>query len=208
MDFGDLAKLIVPGIVLVFWALNQLFGKEDAAAPNRNPQLGPKPSNLPPAPRPRPRPGEPAPAATTPKSWSNGFDPVRTPASAAKPAGHEDVFIIGPDAGRPGSKRPGGGGGGRRSGRGKAAPTPERRVEPPRSKALVDPLDQTLTVSPLSIPGGGRLTDQAPMRPESGREAAAIDLSGAFNSPERLREAILLQVVLGPPKALQIRRPR
>lgn len=209
MDLSDLARLVIPGIVLVLWALNQLFGKEEANAQARAAKILPKPGNLPPAPRPRVRQGGAAPGAVSQpaKAWSNGFDPVRPPVpttSGVNP--REEVLIIGPESGRPGGNRRGGQqSGGKRGQRGKSAPAAERKGE---SKSLVAPLDRAMSSSPLSRPGEVRLTDQAPKLEETMAPVAGFDFSGAFNSPQRLREAFILQIALGPPKALQNRRGR
>src|SRR5690349_21596090 len=98
-NFDVLARLIIPGIFVVIWLLNQLFNKEVNPPANRTP-LGPRPGGLPPAPRPGER--------------STGGEPTMRFSSTSPPRRADDVVVIRAEPTRPSAV---GGAAGRRQAR-------------------------------------------------------------------------------------------
>jgi hypothetical protein len=170
VDLGDLLRWIVPAIILISLALNQILGKEEPR-PVRGPAQGPRPGGLPPAPRP-------------PASRDLGNAKSRPNAPA------EEVFII------------------------RAEPTTPmtRAAQARQAKRAGKPRQATRGIEPNVKPGGlaqpnlGGLAAQSPVAatlptpiqtglgPPIGQE-----VTGLLSSPQRLREAFLASVVLGPP---------
>jgi hypothetical protein len=196
MDLSDLFKLLIPAVFLVFWALNQLFGREDAAA-GRTAPPGPRPGGLPPAPRTRSPERQP-----TASDWSGGrtFDiPPRPTTTATTTLPPEEVLVIGGEPRRPGSARGRTQAGGRRGGRGKG-PAPPQAGESAAPRSLVEPLVQSLAISPLT-PTPTPAAPESPAFAPTWTAQSLLEMAQSLRSPERLREALLVSEILGPPKA-------
>lgn len=195
MDLGDLLKLIVPAIFLVIWALNQIFGREQAAANGRPPTLGPRPGGLPPAPRPPV-------SQEIPPGWARGQDfSNRGQSAASSTANPDEVFVIRAEPTRPpapasASAPP------TRRGRSRSGAA-ARRAEPPRTKPLVEPLVKGLSASAtrpsMFTPTEVEATSQEIREPAPG----SPDILAKLRSPEGCRDAFLLATILGPPRALR-----
>lgn len=181
-------KLIVPGILLLLWALFQMFNREN------NELLGRGQGGNPLGPRPRPLPGE------------FGVDPERPGFAPDESAAR--VTIIDPRTGRPlaivvpqeargaEARRP-------------AKPRTRNRRENERSEraattrahassaGLESPL---LSQTPL---GKGEVAKPAAHESASLISTdAALKIGEALSTPSRIREAFVLAQVLGPPVAL------
>lgn len=220
-----LTKLIIPAILLVFWAINQIFRK-DLTAPRI-------PKNLQPGDEPIP-PGAPARrAAAQPTA-------PRPQVNRQRPMGRDDDIVIissenraptrpqqaGPP--RPASPRSSSGGGSDRSAkRPRPAAGGSRSSQPKKRTAPGDLMtglqgDQTLMIGALSEVRGldqvhfeagsaarqvhleaGSAAMLEPHRRADTTEltshASLIDIRKAFRSPARLREAILMSDLLQPP---------
>jgi hypothetical protein len=190
MGNNELFKLIVPAVLLLVWALNQLFNKEVNPPINRGTGLGPRPGGLPPAPR----------------SMDRG-----TGGNA------DDVLVIRPETIRA-QPRPGTSVAARRQARAKpAAPAPAKRPEPAPSRTLGAPLsqgvaqtiDRPLDVRPLAQATSAQSESAkvtAPIGPATVPNPALLGLRAALGSPARLRETFVLNELLQPPLALRGRR--
>jgi hypothetical protein len=193
-DFEILIKLIVPALVLIAWAINQMTSKEAPPVPKRPPlPPGRPPGGLPPAPMPGERLG--------PREviWTEAPPP---PPRRELPAGPDEIIILGtetrpvrPSSGRP-TTQP------RARGPRRPRPAQAPRPEPPRPKP---PLSSPVTTTGLG-PTSAEAQRPAPLldRPQS----AGIDLDvlrAALASPSRIREVMMLNEILQPPRAL---RPR
>ncbi|RUL83416.1 hypothetical protein [Tautonia sociabilis] len=187
-------QFLIPAIFLVIWVLNQVFGRSEAApAPGRE-RLGPRP--IPPGPSRAPQPTSRTPGGNGSRGQSS----------------------------RPPSSR----GPGRSPGRGRVSSQPSAPARPPEPSRA--PLPRPASVDEIYAiydddriaPGSGSPPTPAPVssvasRSSSGAtvsvratpESAGLDrLVRSGFDPERLREAILLNEVLGAPLALRKRRPR
>ncbi len=196
-DFDLLIRLIIPAVLLVFWALSNLFNRDNTAAKDGMPRpspLGPRPSSsFPPAPRDRPS-GSPPP--TTPSRYAGGPK--------------EDVLIIRAETPppRPGSQPR------RNAGRPRREPSsgPRRPVEPPpprprdqvggRISADVNQaLPTSIDLRPLSQSVGDARVDASSFGQPApaARPSSLPDLRAILSDPDRVREAFLLNIILGPP---------
>lgn len=188
MNLGDLLKLVIPALFLVIWAVNQLLGKEEVTAPPRGQPIGPRPGGLPPAPRP------PA-SQEVPQGWtSSPTAPPQPPTPRPKPVAFqpEDVFVIRADgdsivrpapgpALRPARSKP-----------------PRKRSEPAASRRLGEPLPTSVNAAPIDVNLGVSSSSPTPVP-----TTTAHPLAELIRSPGRLREALILNEVLGPPRALR-----
>lgn len=194
MNLADLLKLVIPAIFLVIWAVNQLLGKEEVTAPPRGQPIGPRPGGLPPAPRPPvsrdvsqgwPSPASsPAPPQVKPKAPSTDTD---------------DIFVIRGDADpfvRPGR----GQASARRQSRTRPA-APPKAPEPAAPKRLATPLPTGLITAPIDVKLNAQSFANTP--PPQPLTAPAHPLAELIRSPGRLREALLLNEILGPPRSLR-----
>lgn len=210
-----LIRLIIPALFLLAWALNQVLNKEvRPAPPPRGPVPDPFRNRLPPAQRPA--------AGTLLERLERTAPPPPRPSPALNP-GQE--FVIIETESRP-SRSP------------SAAPTPSRagrrNRNPKRSQqggssggsspkkgdsqdrnrqSGIGNLATGLTSAPVNVPlaGIGNLSAGAANLdpPEVVRNPALGTLRDAIASPERIRQAILLNEILQPPIALRrSRRPR
>lgn len=208
-----LIKLIIPAILLIFWALSNLFNRENAAAQAKGTSsLGPRPTAYP-APRPADR-----------------ARPPEAPPRYAPPQGaDDDVLIIRSDAkrpparavnqppGRPGNQQPPR----RNPGRGKGPQVPQsRRPEPEASRqvALLDAkiatsVNQSVTkpmqIRPLTESVAATVNETSPSVPTMAvgptLPSTIPDLRDALSTRGRIREAFLLNEILQPPMALRNR---
>lgn len=189
MNLGDLLKLIIPALFLVIWAVNQLLGKEEVTAPPRGQPIGPRPGGLPPAPRPPASASQQVPQGSA-QPASPAQPPRPKPASFANP---EEIFVIRADAEpnpRP-APRPA-----PAPARRQPRPKPSKRAPEPTAPKWLTPLPTSLETTPLSV--------QAPSAgPATSLTTAVHPLAELVRSPDRLREALILNEVLGPPRALR-----
>lgn len=203
-DFEMLIKIIIPVILLVFWALSNVFNRENPqnAAKDR---MTPNPSR--PASYPPPRPVE------------------RRPAPAHRyvpPRENDEVLIIRAEPNRP-QPRPGGNGPGRRQAgrqRGAQSGGPSgRRAEPSPSRnrdlvggSLATDVNQSLTrpleLRPLSesLADSASVTnDPAPAASSAASSPSAAAIRTNLGDPSRIREAFVLNEILQPPLSLRRR---
>ena len=190
---NDWQKLIVPLIFLAFWGLKQIFEREPQRQPGRPAGFGPRPDAPPGGPRPGVAPGVRDPA-------------VRWSGQGAPPSRRDDeVIIIRPESILPDSPsaRPG-------ANRRRSQPRPtSQRIEPERPRPITSAITP-LVAQPLRGLGPISLAKQADVVATTTASAplAAPAIAQALRSPERLREAFILNEVLQPPVALRrIRRP-
>jgi hypothetical protein len=200
-DFDLLIRLIIPAVLLVFWALSNLFNRDNTAAKDGMPRpspLGPRPSSFPPTPRDR----------------LTGSPTMTPPRYAGAPK--EDVLIIRAETPPPRSgSQPR-----RNTGRPRREPSPgpRRPVETPAprpreqvggriSADVNQALPTSIDLRPLSQSVGDAKVDAAsasaassfgPPAPAA-RPSSLPDLRAILSDPDRVREAFLLNVVLGPP---------
>jgi hypothetical protein len=199
-DLEILIKLIIPAIVLIGWAINQVSNREAPAPPRRPFPPGPPPppgGGLPPAPMPGER------AGPREVIWTEAPPP---PPRRELPAGPDEILILGTET-RPVKPPP---------------PSPGRPSVSPRSRSPRRPRAAQPPRPELSRPRPGlagdlaRGPDTLPAAPEppAARSpdrltAPALDpaqLRAAIASPARIREAIVLNELLQPP--LSVRRAR
>lgn len=212
-----LLKLLVPAIFFLIWAINQVVNRETPTPPQRNGNpLGPRPGGLPPAPRPversRPQPSSyrdvtyeqapsyPARTATSTKTdqdfliiRDDGRAVPASPAgrSSAPPEGRRQPKTRGnrPGGSEPGSQRA------RRQGNGPQANRESSAVSrAPIARPAITPQDSSAPSS----------TEPA-QPPRSDLSPLAARLRQSLSSPDRIREAWLLNELLGPP--VSQRRP-
>ena len=197
-----LIKLVIPAILLIFWALSNLFNRENAAQAKGNSPLGPRPPGYP-GPRPAERPRPTPPARQVPPSSSRGDDDIlvirsETNRPAARP-------------GAPARKNPGRGRNPQSSPSRRAEPTPRPReqlggrISADVQQVITRPFD----VRPLTESGpeviGRDATDSA-LRDAAGTQLATLDdLRAALTSQRQIREAFVLNELLQRPIALRNR---
>ena len=173
----DTFKIILPLILLVFWALSQILGRE---------------VRQPPRPVPRGLPGGGPPREPLQSLWPP--EPARGPANKAP-----DILILDEPARRPRSAaaaslersapsvRP------RRAAR-KAAQAPAVTSVPERSLARIE-------LAPLTAPSEPATKKEATVGDFTDTMATAV--REGLQSPQRVREALVLSEVLQPPLALR-----
>lgn len=215
-----LIKLIIPAILLIFWALSNLFNRENnanAAAQARGATPGPRPSGYP-----GPRPGE------------RERDRNRTVVTTSRPAPprprDDEVLIIraetNPPPGRANNQAPG------RSSpttaqrrnavRGKAAQVPQpRKPDAPTvrhvdlfdakisrnvDQAATKPMEiRPLTESVAAVVTQSSLSSVPTMAAGLTPPSTILDLRIGLATQGRIREAFLLNEILQPPMALRNR---
>lgn len=200
-----LIKLIIPAILLIFWALSNLFNREGAAVQGRGA----------PGARPMPRPGDrPRPVATTAR-----------PVPPKRP--NEEVFVIRSETneppGRSNNQPPGRSNSPqkRNSNRGKGSQSsqPRRPDAPkPRHVDLFDAkipmnVNQSVTkpleIRPLTESVADTRIETVPSNPSMAvgltPPSTIADLRVGLATQGRIREALLLNEILQPPMALRNR---
>jgi hypothetical protein len=220
-DLEELLKAIVPLTFLAFWALSSLFGREPAKAPPARPVagFGPRPG-VPPGSRPVNQPG----AIPRDPSARWGAPGTAEMPGTKRPQSNDEILIIRSETSRtpaPPPARPSGGTPVRRSARAKApSPAPAKRPEPAPTRPLnsasgltmSQQVTKSMEVGPLTSLTPG-LTELGPgvsnssLPPKPASESPFFDPRRLIGSPEKLREAFLLNIVLQPPAALRHRRP-
>lgn len=195
-NIDNLFRLLVPAIFLVLWALHQLFNKENAPPPTNRPGggLGPRPG------------GPPRPATDYGREvpYRDPTGPVPGPTRAASSAPEDEIVII-----RSETARPAGVGGG--------PPRDARRPPRPRPSRPGRGSREPRREAPEPRPGPEAPVPATPPPPTTGGPASPIliglapplsadELRRALTSPSRIREAILVNEILQPPKALRGRR--
>lgn len=225
----DLLKLIIPAIFLIVWALGQLLNREKA-----NPQPQPRPipregGGLPTRPELAPRPREPSRLPEPTMRWGD-LETTAEPIPerpVAKPrrttAESEEIVILGSEIGPPRASphRP--------AARGSSRPRPAPGLEPRRSRRASTPVrpeptpepkrtlgklgELATSVQPLAIDDassslGGSTSAEMSVSPDRGSAPKGEWIRAALTSPERVREALILNEVLGPPLARRPRRGR
>lgn len=215
-QWDELVKLIVPVILVIFWAINQLFQKDLTAprkvAPGRRAGEGPPPpGRIGGETRPRMQP----------------FEPEMTPERRRVPPG-EDMVILSsetrstrhPKAGRPNA---GGGAAARPKSGKKSRNAADTRSGTRRADSISgadlssgsERLERTSILGPLTSVSGGPafsessgVSDDTPeVRVAGPTTPIGIDeLREAMLNPRRLREAILVSEILQPPLVLRSRR--
>jgi hypothetical protein len=198
---GGGLHLLILAFLAVGWVVNQLFTKDEQ--------------------RPTPRPGGPRPPVRP-----TGREPVlrwentgESPRSPQPPPAREEILVIRNEptrSSRPLSSAP--------------PPTPPRRPQRVRSIPAATPrrpeperprtfagdvaqsvaaaMERTKALTPLLLDQPAPTVAKAIRTPVSTVEAAttaAPSLAAALRDPNRLREAFLANVILGPPKALRHR---
>ncbi len=212
-----LIKLIVPAILLIFWALSNLFNRENTNAQARGTSpLGPRPPGYPPGPRREDR--------------NRDRAVVTTTRPGASPIDNEVMIIRGepnrpPTSGRPGSPSPPRSGQPQKRNNNRARNAqspPQRRTEPERprqmdlhdakiSTSVNQSISKSIHLRPLteSTPNAGDLgkvgdpstvVDQA-------QSAMLFDLRAGLASQTRIREAFILNEILQRPVSLRGTRP-
>lgn len=208
-NFDTLLRAIVPLSFLAIWAITSLLNRETKPLPARRPMpdrpLGP-------------RPGEPTlrwgPANPVPdrESWRNSGAIGR----------EEDIVIISPEdaqAVRQSRGRQIQASGTRRTARTKPNLGKSRRSETPSSKSgfagVNQGVNQQIATTIGIIPLSGVDQDVSgvvspPSSPSAGSSPilSSAGLASALANPARVREALLMNELLGPPLALRPRRTR
>lgn len=209
-----LIRLIIPALFLLAWALNQVMNKDARPEP---PQRGPLPdpfrNRLPPAQRPA--------GGTFVERFERTAPPPPRPSPMMRPG--EEIVIVETETrplrppsaatATPTPSRPG------RRNRNPRRPQPAtppsgtaaKKGEPARQSTLSN-LATGLTGAPVNVPVGG-INGMSPgiadADPRLFNQSPALDeLRDAIASPDRIRQAILLNEILQPPLALRGRRPR
>ena len=209
-NFESMMRLVIPGIFLLIWAVNQLFNKELNPGANRLPAPGPRQGGLPPAPRPMDRSAPPQPRDPTMRFGTQATTERR---------GNDEVLVIRsepirpqatPQA-RPGAPRP--------AARPRQAAAPARKPDTVASRSQMTGVSQSVSQSIKLVGDVGQLTVAQSLAVDAGASAAtaqdpslagsaALDgLRRVLANPTRLREAWMLSEILKPPVALR-GRPR
>ena len=214
-DVEVLIRFIIPAILLIFWALSNLFNREKAETPAKTggSPLGPRPGSYPPA-----RPIE--------RERLSG-SPTMTPPRYAPPSSATDeILIIRAETNRPPSRlnpqprrnpvRP----------RPPQNPPNRRPVEPPVrqreqvggrlatdvNQTIANTIDtRSLTQSMAAVSAStsiGTQTEAATVAEGIQPTMSALDLRLCLNDPVRIRQAFLLNELLQPPLALRGRNRR
>lgn len=198
----DLWRIIIPVVMLIVWALSNLFNRENAAAKDRAMGLGPRPGF---PPRPGERPGG------------------SSMTSANRPTAKDDgIIILRSETTRPGARSTSPAR--RNQGRTRPASSSPRHPEPPPSRPkeilggrISAEVNQTITrpleIRPLteSVSAANELEAAATSTaPAVGYVAATsiADLRLALSTTARIREAFLLNEILQPPMARRRQRHR
>lgn len=209
---NDWGKLAVPLLILAFWGLRQIFERESPPA-NRGPAPGPGPGG--------PRPIDNLAArdrARDPSLRWSGPPPGRTstgPTVRGQAASDDEIIIIRSDSILPQNSLPGRQGQGRRPQRPKSN-APGRVNEPIRPAPLGGQISQTVGQLIGQQQGLGPVDQKASLHSSARSQVSASPtpsptsdaLARALRSPERLREAFLLNELLQPPLALRGRKGR
>ncbi|MDB5351400.1 MAG: hypothetical protein JWN86_2647 [Planctomycetota bacterium] len=213
-DFEILVKLIIPAILLIFWALSNLFNRENTSAQSKSTgaPAGPRPGGFP-APRPSERDRQ---------IGSQAANPVRY----VTPVGNDEVLIIRSETSRPPARpnpQPR-----RNQGRSRGPQNPQNRriVDPPVPKReqvggrLSTDVNQTisntmdlrsLTQSMAAASAStsiGTQTVASSVAEGIQPTMSALDLRQNLTDPLRIRQAFLLNELLQPPVALRGRTGR
>lgn len=211
MDLNDLLRAIVPLSFLAIWALTSLFNRDAKPLPPRQPMGGP----LGPYP-PRPMPGEGfapgrQPQAELPREPSMRWGTVESTPARRPAAPNDDILIIReparpspPTRDREGPPR-----------RNRSKSQPPRKPEPePTQAALGGAVRQSvnqhglkpMVVTPLSVStttesaNAARADLRQPPTVSGLPTGSGLPLT-FLKDPARLREAFMLNVILGPPIA-------
>lgn len=221
----ELLKLVIPAIFLIVWAVGQLLNRE-AAKPPRPPR--PRAAGgLPPRPDLAPRPRE-APRLPEPTMRWGDQEESKPPSIPARPlleprrtvGDPDEIVILGSETGPPraaphrpaarGSSRPRPAPGAKRS---RKVTEPSLRVEPLQASSknlatvagltsgAIRPMDVADTAGPL----GASMPAESVRAIGSASGPKVQRLRTALATPERIRDALILNEVLGPPVS---RRPR
>jgi hypothetical protein len=196
---GGGLHLLILAFLAVGWVVNQLFTKDER----------------PPAPRPGgPRPPVRPTGREPVLRWENVGEPPRSP---QPPPAREDILVIrneptrssrplSPAPNPPPQRRPQ---------RGRSAPAaPPRRPEPERprtfagdvAQSVAQAMERPAALTPLLLDQSAPTVAKAirtPVVPEEVAIVAAPVLAAALRDPKRLREAFLVNEILGRPKALR-----
>ncbi|GIW87291.1 MAG: hypothetical protein KatS3mg108_1615 [Isosphaeraceae bacterium] len=193
-DADAFFKLIIPGVFLLLWVLGQLANRESAANASRRgleDPLGPRPDRLPP----RTRGGSP--------TYSNPSGLVVVDPQTRQPGGI--VFVEPSPSSRGSRSRPS-----RPSAR-RSNESTRGRKPPAEPSGRRTPAVGAIRVSgPLASPASSPDSAGAAVV-ESPTELAPItatQLQEAFRHPQRVREAFVASLVLGPPPGLGRLRSR
>ena len=196
-----LIKLIIPAILLIFWALSNLFNRESAAQAKGQSPLGPRPPGYPGA-----RPPERArPPSQPPRPGPSGRE--------------DDVMIIRAEPNRPGraanpqQRRNPGRGRNPQQAQGRkpdaVAARPREQLGGRISSDVSQSLAQQMDIRPLSESTPATVNEMSPSVPTMAAgttpPSTIFDLRTALATQGRIREAFLLNEVLQPPMALRNR---
>lgn len=230
MRIDNILQFIVPLTFLAIWALTSLFNREAQPLPPRSGRPpgppGPRPAGAPMPPRPPVRRSEPSPNAP-PTRWQPANSSGR-PVRPRQPSRLEDDIVIldsepkRPPVPPPPPPRAGGGvSSPRRTGRNRSTPAQQaKRPDSATPRALSASLAQESAAQmsrPLELnPLAGINTPLSTQQSHDVAESTWTTIpSTSSNSPakllavtpEKLREAIILNELLQPPLALRRRRP-
>ncbi len=201
-NFEIALKLIIPAILLIFWALSNLFNRQQNSmqqARDRNSGLGPRPGNF-----------------TPPRERMTGNPSFQPPRPQPK---SDDIIIIRSETNRPPVRTTA-----PRRQQGRQRPAATRRPEPPppppkeqlggRIQSDVNHnLAKPFDVRPLNEQIANTVTKvdaEAPVGATMGVTitpvASALELFAALASKGRIREAFILNEILQPPVSQRRRR--
>ena len=214
--FDELLKLIIPAIFLIVWALSQLFNREGQPARQRSrpmPREGGGAGGLPR----RPMPGDRDPSTR----WPELEEPsLSTPVQEERRRRNDEIVILGTETRAPRTPphRPATRGSSRsrsaatrRTGRDPAPTRPEPPAGPTKNLTTLGSLTTSLQPVDLSFETRtmGILSPAAqPMIPPATTVTRTEGLRNALRTPERIREALVLNELLGPPVGLRGARRR
>ena len=180
---ADLLKLLLPIFFLVLWAVSQIMNRQGAAR-SRNAGLGVNP---------RPNPGlGPRPGGLPPAPRPNNRPTYREPTPPPNRPGASDdgIVILSEESAR--RNRPGPG-----PGKGRGGKPNRRPANAPAPAAL-----------PASKAPEVDFTGISAVKADALRPPEIRSLREALRSPERFREALILNELLGPPISRRPRRGR
>jgi hypothetical protein len=211
MDLDSLWKVIVPLAFLAIWALTALFNRDAKPLPNR---VQGAPSPYGPRPQPLTR------TTVVERSPTLRWSPQGT-AAPARAGNDDDIVILDSPRQQPLRPSPGRGVSSTRRTRTKpAAPAkPAATGSQPRvsqsgvSQTVNQQITGGLTIEPLttsSVPSTtiASVAASAPKGEQGGAFRRSVSVAALINSPEKIREAILISEILQPPLSLRHRNRR
>ena len=209
-NIDNLIKYLVPFSFLAIWAITSLLNRETKPAPARRP-IGDRPGSL------GNRPGEPTLRWGAPNSSGSSARDRRTTLGT-----DDDIVILSSDdarLSRPPRPKPNPPATTRRTARTRPQSRPARVPQAAPTPSLVSGVNQSINqqlatsidLAPLPSIDRNLAAETIPAGlppPPSAAPVPGVRLAALLTDPERVREALLIREILGPPVSLRPRADR